>query len=45
MRLTRLITSRIESLVASDEIADKEIRSLLNAAQREELDSRPNNRL
>ena len=45
MRLTRLITSPIETLAAGDEIADKEIRSLLNDARREELESRPNNRL
>jgi hypothetical protein len=32
-------------LAAGDEIADKEIRSLLNYAQPEELDSLPNNRL
>ena len=33
------LTKRIEQLEAGDEIADKEIRSLLNDAQRAELDS------
>ena len=33
------LTKRIEQLEAGDEIADKEIRSLLNDAQRSELDS------
>ncbi|MFN5256582.1 MAG: hypothetical protein ACK5BY_12155 [Limnohabitans sp.] len=33
------MTKRIEQLEAGDEIADKEIRSLLNDAQRAELDS------
>ena len=37
-KLERL-TKRIEQLEAGDEIADKEIRSLLNDAQRAELDS------
>ena len=32
------LTKRIEQLEAGDEIADKEIRSLLNDAQRAELD-------
>jgi hypothetical protein len=44
-RLIRLITSPIETLAAGDEIADKEIRSLLSGAQREEFESRPINRL
>jgi hypothetical protein len=43
--LPRLITSPIEPLAAGDEIANKEIRSLLNHTEREELESRPINRL
>lgn len=40
-RLTKRIERRLE---AGDEIADKEIRSLLNDARREELESRQINR-